>query len=78
MKPHFVVYTVIETKGSKDFWQRVGSAWSNKDGSLNIVLNALPVNGKLHVRVPSAKDQNANAVDESSPQDIVDSSDPQF
>jgi len=57
--PDFVVYTVVETKGdAKDFWQRVGSAWSNKDGSLNIVLNALPVNGKLHVRQPSPKDDS--------------------
>lgn len=57
--PQFHVYTVIDSTqpGGRAFWQRVGSAWSNKDGSLNIVLNALPVNGKLHVRAPNPKDE---------------------
>lgn len=62
MKPQFVVYTVIETPGNgPNFWQRVGSAWSNKDGSLNIKLNALPVNGSLHVRAPTAKEEQEQA-----------------
>ena len=67
--PQFVVYTVIDSAqpNGKAFWQRVGSAWSNKDGSLNISLNALPVNGKLHVRVPNEKpDQDAQGVPDQS------------
>ena len=56
-KPDFVVYTIVETVGNgSNFWQRVGSAWKNKDGSINVRLNALPVNGELHIRVPKAKD----------------------
>ena len=47
------VYT-ITTSGSgkedKTFWNRIGSAFVNKDGSLNVVLNALPVDGRLHIR----------------------------
>jgi hypothetical protein len=55
--PAFVVYTIVETPEDRDdFWQRVGSAWKNKDGSINVVLNALPVNGKLHLRAPKAAD----------------------
>ena len=52
-KPDLIVYTIVEIDGdAKDYWQRVGSAWTNKDDSINVTLNALPVNGKLHIRAP--------------------------
>ena len=58
-KPDYVAYTIVETnEDNKDFWQRVGSAWTNKDGSINITLNALPLNGKLHIRVPKADEES--------------------
>ena len=45
------VFTIIDKPGSdKSFWTRIGSAWINRDQSINIQLDALPVNGKLHVR----------------------------
>ena len=45
------VYTIQEDKNKeKSFWTKVGSAFPNKDGSTNIYLNALPVNGKLQLR----------------------------
>lgn len=31
-------------------WTRIGKAVENRDGSLNIFLDALPIDGKLHVR----------------------------
>ena len=53
-KPNLIAYTIVETgSDAKDYWQRVGSAWTNNDGSINITLNALPVNGKLHVHAPN-------------------------
>jgi len=56
-KPDFVVYTIINAGDEgKSFWQRIGCAWKNSDGSLNLVLNALPVNGKLHIRAPKSDD----------------------
>ncbi len=64
--PSFIVYTIVETAEDKDdFWQRIGSAWKNKDGSLNVRLNALPVNGTLHIRAPKPKDEAAPPADES-------------
>ncbi len=58
-KPDFIAYTIVETNGdAKDFWQRVGSAWTNSDGSINIMLNALPVNGKLHIRAPKLGEES--------------------
>jgi hypothetical protein len=40
----------VEGKNKKTFWMRVGSAFPNKDGSMNIYLNAYPTNGKLQIR----------------------------
>ena len=55
------VFTIEERKGkegkeAKNIWTRVGSAFDNKDGSLNVYLNALPVNGKLQIRDKKEKD----------------------
>jgi hypothetical protein len=43
------VYAVTERNG-KSFWTRIGAAFTNSDGSLNINLDALPVSGKLQIR----------------------------
>lgn len=34
----------------KSVWVKAGSAWVNRDGSLNVYLDVLPLDGKLHVR----------------------------
>lgn len=46
------VYTIRPPtrEGGKSFWVKIGSAWKNRDNSLNIKLDALPVNGELQVR----------------------------
>jgi hypothetical protein len=45
------VYTIVEREGlEKNQWIRVGVAFVNKDQSLNLRLDALPMNGTLHVR----------------------------
>ncbi len=45
------VYTIIEKEGfDKSFWIKVGACFTNRDGSLNVFLDALPVNGRLHIR----------------------------
>jgi len=49
------VYTVVRN-GEKDFWNRIGNAFVNKDGSLNVKLNAFPVNGELHIREPKLRE----------------------
>ena len=46
------VYVIVEKEGKKSFWMKVGAAFENKDGSLNVVLNALPIDGRLHIREP--------------------------
>lgn len=60
-KPDFIAYTIVETNTeAKDYWQRVGSAWTNKDGSINVTLNSLPLNGKLHIRAPKPDEESAS------------------
>jgi hypothetical protein len=44
------VYTVIERGQGKSFWVRVGVGFTNRDGSINLRLDAIPVNGSLQVR----------------------------
>lgn len=45
------VYTIIDSKepGGKNFFCQIGACFDNKDYSNNIVLNALPINGKIWI-----------------------------
>ena len=49
-RKRFDVLQPIERKNGGTFWMRVGTAFENRDGSLNIYLDALPLGGKLQVR----------------------------
>ena len=51
------VYTIVNNGNEKSYWIRIGVAFVNKDGSLNVKLNALPVNGSLHIRDKSEQDE---------------------
>lgn len=44
-----VVY-VITKRGEKSFWNRIGVGYVNQDGSINLKLESLPVNGECQVR----------------------------
>ncbi len=45
------VFTIVEgDRLEKPLFRRIGTGFVNRDASLNIVLDALPVSGKLHVR----------------------------
>ncbi|MBM4776381.1 MAG: hypothetical protein GQE15_01650 [Archangiaceae bacterium] len=50
----YQVFSIRETKQSDgkvtSTWVRAGSAWVNRDGSFNVYLDVLPLDGKLHVR----------------------------
>lgn len=37
-------------EGGKNRWVRIGAAFSNRDGSLSVLLDALPVDGKMQIR----------------------------
>jgi hypothetical protein len=44
-----VAYVITE-RGEKTFWNRVGVAFTNRDGSINVKLDALPLSGQLQIR----------------------------
>jgi len=46
----FKVCYVITERGDKTYWNRIGVAFTNKDGSLNVKLDALPIGGTLQIR----------------------------
>ena len=53
---HKVVYTIVEKGPNRSYWTRVGVGFPNKDGSLTLRLDAVPVNGVLQVRDYEARD----------------------
>ena len=66
--PDFEAYTVIEREGQeRGYWLRIGAGWENRDGSINVVLNALPVNGRLNLR--AAEDDSASETAQEGPGD---------
>ncbi|HVW27106.1 MAG TPA: hypothetical protein VHC69_17190 [Polyangiaceae bacterium] len=50
-----IVY-VISERNSKSYWNRVGVAFVNNDGSINVKLDAVPVSGELQIRDYVAKE----------------------
>jgi len=50
--------TPRESKDGKTYWTKIGSAWPTKDGQgFSIVLDALPLNGKLLMSLPKDKSE---------------------
>lgn len=56
MKEVFSLTEYQKDGQKKTRWTKVGVGFENKDGSLSIMLDALPVNGRLQVRDPRPKD----------------------
>mgnify|MGYP007026514428 CR=1 FL=1 len=57
-KSPLVVYTIVEReRDGRKLWVRIGTAYVNRDGSLNARLDAVPTNGRLHIREPRALDE---------------------
>jgi hypothetical protein len=44
------VYTIVERAKGRRIWLRIGTAFVNRDQSLNVRLDALPISGQLHIR----------------------------
>jgi hypothetical protein len=45
----WAAYNIVERSGRR-YWNRVGSAFHNRDGSMNIFLDSLPRDGKIQIR----------------------------
>jgi hypothetical protein len=55
-QPSYQAYTVVKREGQDDFWLNIGAAFMHQDGDgFNVMLQALPVNGKIVLRPPKAQ-----------------------
>ena len=43
-------FQIVEGKDGKSHWIKVGMAFINKDGSINVFLDAFPRDGKIQIR----------------------------
>lgn len=54
--PSHIAYHVRDVGEDKSYFNRVGSAFEHKDGKgFNVILDALPVDGKLTLRTPKER-----------------------
>jgi len=56
------VFSPVESgkEPKRTFWLRVGNAYVNRDGSINVYLDAFPMNGRLQLREPDEKEPTAD------------------
>lgn len=55
--PDLIAYQAT-TRGDRSYWTRVGAAWSNRAGGINVRLNAFPLDGEI-ILLPPRKDEDA-------------------
>jgi len=55
VKDVYVIYDAKADGRERSRWIRIGVAFDNKDGSLNVLLDALPLSGRLHIRERDAE-----------------------
>jgi hypothetical protein len=54
--PTHIAYTVRDREGKKGFWTRIGSVWPHADGAgFSVQLDAMPLDGRIALRVASEK-----------------------
>jgi hypothetical protein len=58
-----VVWAIVERGQGKSFWTRVGVGFVNRDGSLTLRLDAIPISGTLQVREWEPYDRRAEPND---------------
>lgn len=46
------VYTIVERGPGRRFWVRIGAAFTNRDGSIAVKLDAFPADRTLQIREP--------------------------
>lgn len=54
----FAVTTRGTGREEKTRWTQIGMGWKNERGSISIVLDAVPTNGRLVLKSPRPEDQS--------------------
>lgn len=53
-----MVEEYVDNQGQgRSKWTKVGAAFTNKDGSIGVQLNAFPINGKVILQIPMTKEE---------------------
>jgi hypothetical protein len=61
-QPMYRAYTILEREGDVPFWLNIGVAFVHKDSKgLNVILQALPLDGKLVLRIYGEEPENSSA-----------------
>ena len=61
-QPSYQAYTVVKREGQDDFWLNIGAAFMHQDGDgYNIMLQALPINGKIVLRLQKTQTEEPPA-----------------
>lgn len=51
-------FNIIQREGlEKPIWNRVGTAFFNRDGSINVFLDSFPMTGKIQLREDREREQ---------------------
>ena len=57
-QPNYTAYTVVKREDADDFWIPIGGAWMHEDGDgYNVGMQALPIDGKVVLRLPKAQNE---------------------
>jgi len=55
-----IVYNVTERAG-RSFWTRIGVAFVNRDGSLSVRLESMPISGEMQIRDQAPREAATNS-----------------
>tara|TARA_Y100001934_G_scaffold204633_1_gene241958 strand:+ start:93 stop:329 length:237 start_codon:yes stop_codon:yes gene_type:complete len=62
------VYTIVHADTLKrPLYRRIGVAFVNADQSLSVLLDAFPINGRLHIKNEAPKKEHFESMDSSAP-----------
>jgi hypothetical protein len=54
--PSLIAYQVRDGKDNQSYWERVGVAWTNRNGGFTVQLHAIPLDGRIVLNKPKSKD----------------------
>ena len=54
----FAVFSIRKDRNGTVIWTRAGTGHTNRDGSINVFLDVLPIAGELHLRDAATVKEN--------------------
>ena len=63
-KQMFKVVSPLKKKNGEEYWMRCGTAFTNKDESINIYLDAIPIGREFHLQLRAITEEELRASSE--------------